>query len=131
MKIKIKKLLLTFFSYLYSYNLVFAGSATNPDAGGSATNPSVSVKLDNPIKGIDSLPKLVEAILDIVLTIGVPLIALAIIYSGYLFVAAQGNPEALKKAKSTLVYVVIGALILLAAYAIASAIFDSVEAIRG
>lgn len=98
----------------------------------SSGSAGISVKLANPLgNGIDNLPKLVEALLDIVLTVGVPLIALAIIYSGYLFVAAQGNPEALKKAKSTLVYVVIGAAILLAAYAISEAIVGSIEAIRG
>jgi hypothetical protein len=119
-----------------SPNGVFAQSNGSTGAGSSGSTTSVggdvSVKLDNPLgNGIDNLPKLVEALLDIVLTVGVPLIALAIIYSGYLFVAAQGNPEALKKAKSTLVYVVIGAAILLAAYAISEAIVGSIEAIRG
>lgn len=123
-------------SFIFPGN-IFAQSKATLSSGSSGTLPSsntpaVSVKLDNPLgNGIDNLPDLVRALLDIVLTVGVPLIALAIIYSGYLFVAAQGNPDALKKAKSTLVYVVIGAAILLAAYAISEAIVGSIEAIRG
>ena len=88
-------------------------------------------KLNNPLgNNINDIPSLVKAILDIVLNIGVPIIALAIIYAGYKFVAAQGKPEKLKEAKQTILYVFIGAAILLAAYAIAQAIFSTVTSIR-
>jgi hypothetical protein len=80
---------------------------------------------------VRDIPTLVREILKIVITVGVPIVALAIIYSGFLFVAAQGNPEKLKKAKDTLLYVIIGAAILLGAYVIAEAIEATVAAIRG
>ena len=101
------------------------------NSGGSSSGNSIT--LDNPLAGggIDNIPSLVEAILDIVLTIGVPIVAIAIIYSGFKFIAAQGNPEKLKEAKQTLLYVLIGAAILLAAWAIAQAVFSTVAAIRG
>lgn len=98
-------------------------------------NTTVSIKLDNPLgkgkDGIQDIPNLVKAILEIALKIGVPIIALAIIYTGYLFIAAQGKPEALQKAKESFVYVIIGSMILLGAYVIAESIVNTVNSIRG
>lgn len=90
-----------------------------------------SIKLVNPLKTIDDIPSFVRALLDIVLTIAIPVIALAIIYAGYKFIAAQGNPTKLEEAKNTLIYVLIGAAILLAAYVIAEAVVNTINAIRG
>ena len=99
-------------------------------------NNEVSIKLKNPLNmsnngGIDNIPDLVKAIVKIALTIGIPLIVLAIIYSGYLFIAAQGSPDKLKVAKDTLLYVIVGAAILLGAYVIAEAVVGTINAIRG
>lgn len=90
-------------------------------------------KLSNPLAGgnINDIPTLVESLLGIVLTVGVPLIALAVIYAGFKFVTAQGNPEKLEEAKKTLIWVVVGAAILLSAYAIAVGIKATIIDIRG
>ena len=72
----------------------------------------------------------IKAIVNIVLVVGVPIVALAIIYTGFLFVAAQGNPESLKKAKSALVYTIVGGAILLGAFIIAEAISKTVDEIK-
>lgn len=109
------------------------GTDTPPGQSGSDTPegvPGMSIKLDNPLGTTDSIPMLIKRLLDVVLTIGVPLIALAIIYAGFQLVTAQGNTEKLKVAKRNLVYVVIGAGILLAAYAISEVIVGTVTAIR-
>ena len=91
-----------------------------------------SITLDNPLgNNINDIPSLVNAILDIVITIGVPIIVIAIIFAGFQFIAAQGDPKKLEKAKKTLLYVLIGAGILLAAWAIAQAVVSTVAAIRG
>lgn len=122
------------------------GSGTNTQQGGGNNNqqgggfqvqqgaPDNSIKLVNPLGGNDgvrSLPELVESLLRIVLTVGTPLVALAIIYTGFQFIAAQGNPEALSKARKSLVVVIIGAAILLGAYVIAEAIVGTINAVRG
>lgn len=96
----------------------------------SGNSEPVSIRLANPLKTIDNIPDFVRALLDIVLTIAIPVIALAIIYAGYKFIAAQGNPTKLEEAKDTLKYVLIGAAILLAAYVIAEVIVNTVNAIR-
>jgi Type IV secretion system pilin len=83
-------------------------------------------KICNPIPKVGSLPDLIKTILEGVLKIGIPVIALAIIYSGFLFVFARGNPEKLTKAKDALLYTLIGAAILLGSWAIATMIQTTV-----
>lgn len=90
----------------------------------------LSGKICNPLSGrADSIPELIQKILIGVLKIGIPLVALAIIYCGFLFVAARGNSEKLSKAKDALLYTLIGAAILLGAWAIAELISDTVLAL--
>jgi hypothetical protein len=88
-----------------------------------------SGKICNPIPSVTSLPALIQKILEGILKIGFPIIALAIIYSGFLFVSAQGNEEKLNKAKSALLYTLIGAAILLGSWAIAKLISETVLAL--
>jgi len=57
-------------------------------------------------------------------------VAIAIIYSGFLFVTAQGNSEKLTKAKKALLYTIIGAALLLGSYVIATAIGKTVDEIK-
>ncbi|MBP6925798.1 MAG: hypothetical protein KBC22_01925 [Candidatus Pacebacteria bacterium] len=84
--------------------------------------------LENPLAGnIDSIPALVKSLLNIVLIIGTPLVALAIIFAGFMLVAAQGNPEKLQKARQALLWAIVGGAVLLGAYVIAQAIGGTVE----
>ena len=62
--------------------------------------------------------------------VGVPVVVLAIIYTGFLFVQAQGNKSKLDKAKNSLTNTLIGAALLLGAFVIAEAIGTTVEDIR-
>ncbi len=87
-----------------------------------------SGKICNPIT-INNLPDFVKTILEGVIKIGIPVIALALIYTGFLFVAARGNAEKLTKAKSALLYTVIGAAVLLGSWAIAILISETVLAL--
>lgn len=101
----------------------------NTDNTGGGGNSTPSPTLLNPIS-VGSIQEFIAKILDIVLTIGVPIVALAIIYSGFLFVMARGNTEKLEDAKQTLVYVLIGAALLLGAWVIANAIVGTINQIR-
>ena len=82
----------------------------------------------NPIQAT-SITGLIKTILEGVIKIGMPVIALAIIYCGFLFVSAQGKPEEIKKAKDALVYTLIGAAILLGAWALAQLVSETVLAL--
>ncbi len=86
------------------------------------------VKITNPITA-STLEGLIQTILVGVIKIGIPIIAIAIIYCGFLFVAARGNSEKITKAKDALLYTVIGAAILLGAWAIALLISETVLAL--
>jgi len=76
-----------------------------------------------------SLNGLIKTLLEGVLKIGIPIVALAVVYCGFLFVQARGKPEALTKAKDALLYTLIGAAILLGSWAIAKLISDTVLAL--
>lgn len=97
-------------------------------AQGGGSNPPSSGTLENPLKGINTVPDFIKKIIsDIILPIGLPIITFFIIYSGYLFVAARGDAAKLKAAKETFLYTVIGAAVILGAWILAQAIGETVK----
>ena len=86
-------------------------------------------KICNPLQTTSTIPVLIHNVLIAALQIGIPIVALAIIYSGFLFVFARGNSEKLTKAKDTLLYTLIGAAILLGAWAIALMIQSTITSL--
>ena len=91
----------------------------------SNTTSTGTTKLVNPIK-VDDINSFIKILLQGVLKIGMPIIALAIIYCGFLFVQARGKPDEITKAKDALTYTLIGAAILLGSWAIAQLIANTV-----
>jgi len=85
--------------------------------------------IDNPI-GASSITALLSDILAIVVRVGTPVVVLAIIYAGFKFVAARGNSEKIDEAKRTLLYVVIGAAIILGAEILKEVIEGTVASIK-
>lgn len=80
----------------------------------------------NPLSSSSNIQTFIKNLLQGLIKIGLPVVALAIIYSGFLFVSARGNSEKLSKAKDTLLYTLIGAAILLGSWAIAQMISNTV-----
>ena len=101
-----------------------------PGTPNTSTGVNINTGIKNPIAGVEDIPSFIEAILSFVLIVGVPLVTLAIIYSGFLFVTAQGNSEKLTQAKKALLYTLIGATLLLGSYVIAHAIKGTVDDIK-
>jgi len=93
-----------------------------------SSGPSISGKLTNPLGGIDTLWDFIAVILKIVAQIGFPIAVLAIVYTGFLFVKAQGNEAELATAKKAFFWTVIGTLVLLGAEAIGFAISGTIGA---
>ena len=106
------------------------GGGGSPTGGGGAITFGSSIA--NPLgpTGPQTIPDFIKVIINIVLVVGIPIVALAIIYTGFLFVTAQGNTEKLGKAKKALVYTLLGAAILLGAFVIAEAIGKTVDEIK-
>ena len=86
-------------------------------------------RICNPLGNTNTIPAFIKIILEGALKVGIPIIALAVIYCGFLFVAAQGNPEKLGKAKDALLYTLIGAGILLGSLAIAELISATIKSV--
>lgn len=80
----------------------------------------------NPLKA-KSLQELLVQILNAVIFILFPIIVLMIVYTGFLFVAAQGNPTKLTEVRKALVWTVVGALVVLGSKALALAIEATVS----
>lgn len=107
----------------------------NPGGGGGGSqnqnneNITLDFELNNPLagSGVNTINDFVKRLLDIVLTIGVPIIAVFIILAGFKFVTARGNPAEIEKAKNNLFGVMIGAAILLGAWVLANALGETVN----
>ena len=126
--------------FVFSTVSVFAqtgGTGTTGGTGGSGSgsgtdggNINIPIELKNPFSGGNSLFGLLEKVVnEILLPIGGILAVLAFIYSGFLFVTAQGNETKLKTAKTALLYTAIGTALLLGAWVFAKAICGTIEAI--
>lgn len=118
-KNNLKKISLIIFSLFFP--VISLAQVTGGPAG-----EDESVNIVNPLPGITSVNGLLQTILEGAIRIGIPIIVLAIIYSGFLFVSAQGNTEKLGVAKKSLIYTLIGSAILLGSWAIAQLISDTV-----
>ncbi len=105
----------------------FVGAAT-----GTTPGVKITTTIANPLRSqsISDIPTLIAAILYIVLVIGVPIVAIAIVYSGFLFVIAQGNPEKITKARKAIMYTLIGGALLLGSWLIANAIGRTINDIK-
>jgi hypothetical protein len=91
---------------------------------------SQSAQLVNPIS-YQTIPQLVTAILQIVVKISAPLLVFFLVYVGFLFVMARGNPVQLQTTKRALVYALVGGLMLLGAFTISEVICRTVGNIAG
>lgn len=100
--------------------------------GNDAPGAGINFKLENPLKGTaDSIGCLVSEILKILVNIGAVVAIMFIIWSGFLFVTAQGNEAKLKSAKQAFMGAVIGTALLLGAWTIAVAITGTISKITG
>src|SRR3989338_844438 len=109
---------------IFPFFIKQADSGTD-NSGNNANNTIIT--LDNPLGNkINNLPSFIYMILDIVFQIGAIFSVLAIIYVGFLFVSARGDPEKLKTARTAFLYTVIGIALLLGGRLIASVIGSTI-----
>ena len=97
-----------------------------------ATLPAVvfGQSFNNPLKSdLSSVAGFTEAFLKAVVYILFPIAVVFVVYSGFLFVVAQGNPEGLKKAKTNFLWTIIGVALLLGAVALAALIKGTIDPI--
>ena len=103
-----------------------------PAVNGTQTSASPSASagpitpLTNPIK-YNTFSDFVSAVIKAAVDILMPFVVLAFIWSGFLFVKAQGKEKDLEDAKKAITYSVIGAFILFGAWGFAQIIGTTVS----
>ncbi len=122
---------LVLFSLIFTVP-VFSEIQTDSGNGGIQTDSGGGI-IQNPLKdGVNNFYDLVKLIIDnIVIPFGFVVIVLMIIFAGFQFVVAQGNEQKITDAKQTLLYAVIGAVILLGSWAIAGIIENTINQVTG
>jgi hypothetical protein len=95
----------------------------------TADCPDGATCLENPIKSPTLSAFLTDAA-DVALTLAGPVIIIAIIAVGFLFVKARGEPKELETAKHAFLYTVIGAAVILGATLLASVIQQTIDNVR-
>jgi len=88
-----------------------------------STVSAASGAIINPIQA-QTFGQLVEAIAKAITAIGIPLVAIFLVWSGFLFVTARGNEEQLKRAKATFFWSLVGGAVVIGARALAVAIVN-------
>lgn len=111
-----------------SGNVNSSGGNVNSTGGNiNPTSPNSSGTLVNPLKAT-SITEFLVAIVDVLLIFAMPLIVIYIMYAGFRFVTAQGNPGEIETARTALLWAVVGGVIVLGAKLIIEVIDGTIKA---
>jgi len=113
---------------------LFVARSVSAQSGGGTPPPPPTLTLinfPNPLAaGTNSLIGFVNLIItNVIIPVGAVISVFFIIFAGFLFVTARGNPAKLETAKKSLLYAAIGAAVLLGSQAIATAIQGTINQI--
>ena len=98
-------------------------------APGQGEPTPVQFELSNPIRA-ENFIALLNLLVDAAMLVLIPLIVLAIIYTGFLFIKARGEPKAITEAKQMFFYVIIGAAIILASKLIITFVSSTIGSLK-
>jgi hypothetical protein len=88
---------------------------------------ALAARIEDPLNSnYSSIPNFISGALKVMVEIGLPVVALFLLIAGYKFAAAGGNPHKLEEAKENFVYVILGALLILGAWVLATLIGNTV-----
>lgn len=94
----------------------------------ASADATVNYGIGNPVR-FDTIPQLINAILEIVYKIGLPVVVLYFLYAGWLYVSARGNPAKIKTAHEAFLYTVVGAALILGAFVISRLIIGTINSL--
>ncbi|MBX4195395.1 pilin [Candidatus Parcubacteria bacterium] len=135
-------LVMSVISVVFAANVYAVNPPNQDDGGGRAGDDgggrtAVNLKIENPFKcsgsesQCGSLINLFKTIVEkVLLPIGGVAAVVSFIWSGFLFVTAQGEPAKIQTAKNALLYTAIGTAVLLGAVAIATIIDNTISALQ-
>jgi hypothetical protein len=77
-----------------------------------------SVEIGNPLPEFHSFWDLLDALIDFIFYVSIPLAALLIVIAAYFFLASGGEPEKVRQAKHIIIYTLIGLIVIFLSKAI-------------
>lgn len=119
---KIKESFLRFFTLA----LIVWAAALPVFAQQTGSNTS----LQNPLK-FASIEKFVEGVLKAVVMIALPIIVAFMVYAGFKYIFARGNSSKISEAHKNFTYVIIGTILVLGAWVLATLIGGTVTQLLG
>jgi hypothetical protein len=85
-------------------------------------------RLESPLdSNISTIPQFIEGFLRAIVIIALPLITIFIVYAGFKYIAARGNSGKISEAHENFKWVVIGAILILSAWILATLIGGTVS----
>ena len=91
-----------------------------------------STPFQNPLNPqFSTIPSFIAGALKVLVIVALPIITLFIVIAGFMFVFARGNESKLSEAKKNFLYVIIGALLILGAWVLATLIGGTVTQLVG
>ncbi len=119
----------TFLTRLATIMIVFWAAALPVFAqtGGCANGTKC---LENPLK-FGSIEGFIEGVLKAVVMIALPIIVAFMVFAGFKYIAARGNPGKISEANKNFVYVLMGTVMILGAWVLATLIGGTVTQLLG
>ncbi len=87
---------------------------------------SAAASLESPFV-YTTVSDFISAVLRAVVYLSMPIIALFIMYAGFKYILARGNPGAIDEAHKNFMYVIIGSLLILGAWVLATLIGGTIS----
>lgn len=98
----------------------------------SQTAIALAQGLQNPLSSqFSTIPGFISGALKVLVQVSLPIITIFIVYAGFKFVTARGNPGKLSEARTNFMYVILGALLILGAWILATLIGGTVSQLLG
>lgn len=86
--------------------------------------------LENPLR-FPTLERFVEGVLQAIVVIALPIITAFMVYAGFKFIFARGNPGQISEARKNFQWVIIGTVMILGAWVLATLIGGTVTQLLG
>jgi len=113
---------------ILSHTLVLLALA--PTAVFAQTDCNGSTCLQNPLK-FASLERFIEGVLQALVMVALPIIVAFIVYAGFKYIMARGSVSGIQEAHRNFTYVLIGTILILGAWVLATLIGGTVAQLLG
>lgn len=117
------------YSFVFYFLPAFAFAQGTEDCTGIICNPIGWAKTSSG-ETVETIPQFLDLLLQIMITVAIPLVSILIIYTGYLFATAKGDMKKIEKYRDMLLYIVIGLAILLMSKGIQMALQSTIDSLK-